>query len=79
MKAFIWKKLNNVSSSYHSGGGLMVIAKDLDRAREIAVFSMGYGEDKQVVKMDTEKDPDFTFAAPKQKEQVVVFEDAGCC
>ena len=35
MKMYIFEKLDNVSDRYHSNGGLMVVAKDLDDLKEI--------------------------------------------
>jgi flagellar motor switch protein FliG len=69
MKTFIWKELDNVSSNYHSGGGLVVIAETLKKAKEIA-------EEDVYIKID--KKPDYQYEGGI-KEKVFVFPDAGCC
>lgn len=35
MKIFVWEILDEVSDNYHCGGGLMVVAQDEKRAKEL--------------------------------------------
>lgn len=78
MKAFIFKDLSQVSSNYHTEGGLVVIAKDETHVNklisqekyDIEITEQEW-EDVQVFDLDcTHK----TYDA-----QVFVFPDAGCC
>ena len=86
MKIFIWKLLDKVSENYHSGGGLIVIAKDFDRAKELIA------EKNYISIMEEEIDreegtkslkevlPDLTLSIMDDaKEDVIIFPDAGCC
>lgn len=81
MNIFIWERLDIVSGSYHPEGDLTVIAKNLERAREII---------KE--KIDTDylgksKECDALQKAPKHQfelsgdvgELLIVHPNAGCC
>lgn len=35
MRLFIWQRVDNLTYHYHPEGGLVVVAKDLERAREL--------------------------------------------
>ena len=71
MKAFVWKYLDNLTSNYHSGGGLLLIAEDLESA--IGFFKLDGG----TIELPP---PDFVFEAPGHTNRTeVVFPDAGCC
>lgn len=75
MKIFIWKDVEKVSESYHSGGGLVVIAESIDRAKHLS-RETGYIQDPLPT-------PDMIMALhPMHRndpEQLIVFPDAGCC
>lgn len=80
MKVFVWKYLDHLTSSYHSGGGLVVFADSLERAREIAVKAgewKGYPEKKPCVQVEAE--PDDVREVAGGEEAVYIMPDAGCC
>jgi hypothetical protein len=73
MKIFIWNRLSKVSDCYHSEGGLVVVAEDLERAKALA------HEDPNIV-VDEEPSAVYDLAARKKvTPRVFVFLDAGCC
>lgn len=67
MKLFIWEYLGCLTQSYHDGGGLVIIAEDLDRAK---VMNGAIGDTV----------PDKVYALKgKNEEAMFVFPDEGCC
>lgn len=81
MYVFIWKRLSGLTSNYHSSGGLVVIASDLDAAiklcredKEIPQDCELFGDDPLVPTARLQ----LTRSAGFQPK-VYVFEDAGCC
>lgn len=72
MKVFIWNSLDHVSYSYHSNGGLVVVAQSLERAKELCA------EKDAAVSID--QDPSLALDVTEDAvEAVFVFPDAGCC
>lgn len=69
---YIWEDVDPISSNYHDGGGLAIIAANLDRARELWA-EQGYGDGA------TKGAPDHAFTVGKADERVIRFPDAGCC
>ncbi len=74
MKAFVFEAVQRVSGSYHSGGGLLIIAEDKDAAQalvdvSVEVFIEQAEWDKAIVlELALSYDP-----------RIIVFPDAGCC
>ena len=73
MKAFVWKRIEKVSNNYHEDGGLLIIAENLRRAREIAITRDG------TPMIGVADEPDFIFEATAYQEEVIAFPDTGCC
>jgi hypothetical protein len=71
-KVFIWEYLENVTRSYHSEGGLVVLAESLERAIELA-------QENGVVFSEEELTPDVILSSDSEGEYVHIFPDAGCC
>lgn len=83
MRLFIWERVKHATNNWHTEGGLVVMAENLEKAREELHV---YG-----VPVDCEafaSDPDYSYqiADPNegttQAEQpgvVAVFPDSGCC
>jgi len=71
MKVFVWSYIAELTGNYHSGGGLIVFAKDEARARELAI-----AEGVTFGKSDT---PDDVRIVDGGAEAVYVMQDAGCC
>lgn len=74
LNIYIWERVDKVSDRYHEAGGVIVIANDSDRARELA-------KDNGVVLTQDKKDknPDHAMKIEAINEQIIVFPDAGCC
>ena len=77
---YLWKKIPSLTTSYHSGGGLLVIARDRDRVDELVNAKNGqeYGDGYVNIKID--KEP-FIFirCLDDVEETIILFPDMGCC
>ena len=73
MNAYIWYNTGPISGNYHDGGGLLIVAPDIDRAREL------WQEDFGGIAADDDPDLTLRLADPDEFERVVTFPDAGCC
>jgi hypothetical protein len=70
MKMFIWEYVSELTVSYHDGGGVVVVASTLERARELLPPNCSaVKEDPGAV---------YVLAGPVE-ERVYAFPDAGCC
>jgi hypothetical protein len=75
MKLFVWNDVDGVSHNYHDGGGVVVIAETLDRAREIIVSEGRSKPDCGALKAD----PDLVRDCAAGEEYIAIHPDAGCC
>lgn len=71
MKVFVWTRINELTSNYHSGGGLIVFAATEERARELAVA--------EGVTFSESDAPDDVRVVEGGLEMVYVMPNAGCC
>jgi hypothetical protein len=72
MKVFIWSYVENLTNSYHSSGGLVVIADNLQDAKILAM--------EKDVKFVGDEQPDvYELKDLEYKDDVFIFPDAGCC
>ena len=73
MKLFVWGYVGQLTGNYHSGGGLLVVAKSEKTARKLANATTD-------VKLDPKETPDYVVkVADDAAEKVMLFPDAGCC
>lgn len=72
MTLFIWPYVEQVSSSYHSNGGVVALAETEARARELANAQVG------CYVQDTEQ-PTVVGEVSGAEEGVWIFPNAGCC
>lgn len=82
MKIFIWEYVKELTHRWHSGGGLVVIAKDEERARVLASEYIDKEvQDEPYINLPKDKAPDLIFeiANSQVEEKVVTFPNAGCC
>ena len=74
MKVFIWETIQELTDSYHSDGGLVVIAESVDVALAEAM-KLGV-----VFSKEEEQIPDKVYElAGDAKPDVFIFPNAGCC
>uniref|UniRef100_A0AAU6VZJ0 Uncharacterized protein n=2 Tax=unclassified bacterial viruses TaxID=12333 RepID=A0AAU6VZJ0_9VIRU len=66
MKVYIFNYVDEITSNYHDGGGLVVVAESLERAKEMFP-QIG----------DTA--PDDILETSEKFEKSYIFPDAGCC
>ena len=78
MNIYIWNYTSPVSTEYHDGGGLLIVADSLEDARD--QWSK-YAADQDLSDEEAVlSDPDHVFPTSQDAEpQVMVFLDAGCC
>jgi len=82
MKIFIWKYVNGLTNNWHDGGGVAVVAQDLEAARkalvEGGVHTKPKGDHEACDALT--KDPDASYQlADTEEPRVFYFPDAGCC
>ena len=83
LNIYIWERVNMMSGNYHSEGGVVVVAKSLERAREIAKEHFNPEEEHETLTdydttvFDTE--PNRVFEVSSSEEYYCDFPDAGCC
>lgn len=79
MNAYIWQNATDITDNYHSGGGVLVIAPDLERAREVFLRDAarrGFVPSESNVLTTV---PDIFYRIEAPDERLFLFPDAGCC
>jgi hypothetical protein len=76
MKVFIWERIEKLTDNWHTDGGLVVVAANLQRAVELAEaegveFSKGDYDELTPSNLYNTDD--------SAEEKVFIFPDAGCC
>ena len=87
MKVIILEYVNQLTSRYHSDGGLVIIAKDLERAKEMfplgEIPSSRWNSDEKDFVRPTEEEWGkaiiYDLKNDNEEERYFVFPDAGCC
>ena len=69
-KVFIWNNIDNLTDRYHSEGGLVVIA---DNLQDAGILAMEKG-----VRFNDET-PTVYELKDTVEDEVYIFPDAGCC
>lgn len=88
MKIFIWENVEHLTTNWHNGGGLTVVAESLDAARELLRASVP--EKCEAFTKDPNKTYDLFSSAMRCSSHctqcgddpepvVIVFPDSGCC
>jgi hypothetical protein len=83
MQLFIWQCVSNLTNRYHDGGGLVIVAQNLDAARELlrqtdGVLTERIGDIDRCCAFDIA--PNVVYELhPDTTPSVRVFPDAGCC
>lgn len=76
MQLYIWNSVSDLTDNYHNGGGVVVIAPSLERAREI-VKATSYATHPDKCGALTEL-PNYVIDTLTE-ERCFIFRDAGCC
>jgi len=89
MKIFVWQCAGDLTTSWHSGGGLVIVAESLEQARDMMKQNISGTKkdyDNPVWSRMKKKAPPLTeeplFEASlrgKHEAQLMVFPNAGCC
>lgn len=90
MNIYVWKYSRYVTSNYHDGGGVLVVAPTLERARQILenqlepvwreTFEM-WGDELQPGDCEAVVEGPYRVwpTYPTAEEEVIIFPDKGCC
>jgi len=75
MKMFIFEDVSDLTYNYHSGGGLVVVARDKDHALELI------STDSNIVIKEEHWSSVIVYNLLGQKiePKMYIFPDAGCC
>lgn len=74
MNVYIFEDCSDLTDSWHSGGGLVVIARDSDHVAELI------SSDPNIQLSDVDwQEVKIVRAADDAEPAVYVFADAGCC
>jgi hypothetical protein len=77
LNAYVWQYVGPISDAYHPSGGVLVIAADEARAKEVA--------QAEAERRGTERPIEWEDLAPvvipttTTEERVMFFPDEGCC
>lgn len=76
MNLYIFENAEKVSDHYHSGGGLVVIAKDIKRVKELVLQTNGEAvlSDEDIANANM-----YELKNDNENETIYFFPDAGCC
>ena len=75
MQGFVWEYVDGITSNYHDGGGVLVIAENLVAAREALGKEGGVKPTSEVFTQE----PSWCFGVVESEPKVFIFADAGCC
>jgi len=74
MKVFIFEVIDKVSGSYHEGGGLVIVANDIEHAKELI------SADSQIAVTEEEwSKVEYYELTEKVEPKFWTMPDAGCC
>ena len=74
MFVFIFESIDNLTDSYHSDGGLVVIAPDVATARALAEARGVSFTEQEIASVKS-----YQLASREEETRVFIFPDAGCC
>lgn len=73
MKLFIFEDVGELTYNYHSGGGLVVVAKDEELAKKLIATN------EYINLTDEEWSKVVVYETNETEERMFIFPDAGCC
>lgn len=86
MKIFIFENVGTLTESYHEGGGLVIIANDLEAALKMAADEppkyTWRNSDKNPIKLTDEEIKEvisYDLAGDNIEAKLFIFPDSGCC
>lgn len=72
---FVWENVCELTNNYHDGGGVVIVANDLESARQLLKESIPLNSKCNALKVD----PDYVTSVTAEKDEIFIFPDAGCC
>jgi hypothetical protein len=82
-KVSIYKDLEKVSTSYHEGGGAVIIADDPQKAWNDYWLGVSKEHSSNEVYVEfteiTLPPPDYVYETDTSEDKVIIFPDSGCC
>lgn len=80
MNLYVWNYLNEMSSNYHSEGGVVVIAETVEQARELFLKDYSPNSDNKTGQSDIiTTEPTLVCGVDATEPHVFEFPNAGCC
>lgn len=73
MKTFIFEYVSELTTNYHGGGGLVVVAENEEKAKELIA------QDSAIKLTDEDWAEATIYNCNVKKPLIFVFPDAGCC
>ena len=74
-KMFVWEYVGGLTNNWHDGGGTVVIADNLEVARQLLKGTPGVSEGSEVFTQE----PSYMASVVADEDKVFIFQDAGCC
>mgnify|MGYP007083488588 CR=1 FL=1 len=78
MKVYVWENVGGLTSSWHSGGGAVVVAETEDEALAM-LREAAQGEEGLQFYQDSDEVPMILGEIEGAQKRVLIFPDAGCC
>lgn len=75
MKIYILEDVDQVSDRYHSDGGVVIIAHDLDHAKELVDKT----DHLDIKDAEWEKAIAYELSGENIQPEIFIFPNAGCC
>ncbi len=79
MNVYVWPREKSLTTSYHEGGGVVVVAPTLERAIELARDAGDGGYGPRVSEGWIPGDPFVIRCHGGEPERAWLMPDAGCC
>lgn len=81
MNIYVWEYADGVTDSLHDGGGVLVVAATVDKAREQwGEYARNFDGVKPLSNTALDDDPQHVWPTEFfAEERIIVFPDLGCC
>ena len=75
---YVWDYVSGLTTHWHDGGGLLILAADMDRAKEL--FQIEASKEHTYLLRFPEDAPTSSWEVSDNEEDAIfVFPDSGCC
>lgn len=75
---YVWDDVSRLTKHWHDGGGLLILAVDMDRAKEL--FEIEASKEHSDLLDFPKNAPTYSWeVSDNEEDAMVVFPDSGCC